>query len=148
MSAGALGGGAFAYLKPIDFCKETVQVFKGKHEDVAPLLGQWLDVLELTGLHQIGYLAVTVSSYIGNMFLRLDVDGIVHDFEITGGSGGTPIISNTNSTNAGGLSNLTFKDYCKMSYQVNTSADGASANYDRSVTVSARYVPAVVESVS
>ncbi|MBY8291033.1 hypothetical protein KW537_12070 [Vibrio fluvialis] len=147
MSAGALGGGAFAYLKPVDFCAESIQVFKGKHEDVAPLLGQWLDVLELTGLHQIGYLSVTASSYISSMHLRLDVDGIVHDFSITS-SGGTPIISNTNVTHDGALTHLTFKDYCKVSYQVNTSADGSAAGYDRSVTVSARYVPAVVESVS
>ncbi|HAS6054716.1 TPA: hypothetical protein I7122_18455 [Vibrio vulnificus] len=148
MSAGQIGASGFSYLKPVDFCQINQDVFRGRDADLQPLLGQWLEVFNLEGLHRIGYLSITTSSYISAMTLKLDVDGIVHDFDITVGSGSTAIISQTNTSSDGGLVELIFKKHCKATFQINGSSGGSAENYERYVKVLCRYVPAVVETAS
>lgn len=147
MSAGQLGGGTFAYLKPIDFCDASGKAFKGIDEELQPLLGQWIDCFELTGLHKIGYLNISTTSYVSDVVMRLDVDGVIHDFSLSVGYSNA-IISKTNATNDGALDELIFKDYCKVSIKIGGSAGGSSSNTNREVNYVCRYVPAVVESVS
>ncbi|HAS8440048.1 TPA: hypothetical protein I7740_05005 [Vibrio vulnificus] len=147
MSAGALGGGAFAYLKPIDVVVSSMSVSKTPPE-IDP--EEWIPVLDLQGAFYIRSLVLTSSNYLESS-IRLEWDGKTEQYtETQGGANSTESILVVGESHTAYTKKLYKELIIKDSLKVwlNISRSSSQAHEVRSASISYNYSPVVVETLS
>ncbi|EJA3101989.1 hypothetical protein [Vibrio vulnificus] len=147
MSAGALGGGAFAYLKPIDVVVSSMSVSKTPPE-IDP--EEWIPVLDLQGAFYIRSLVLTSDNALEST-IRIEWDGKTEQYtEKQSGANNSESILVVGESHTAYTKKLYKELIIKDSLKVwlNISKSSTAEHYSRAATVSYNYSPVVVETLS
>ncbi|EOW9266666.1 TPA: hypothetical protein PX805_001030 [Vibrio cholerae] len=150
-SAGALGGGAFSYLNPIDVVLGKFSISKTKPE-VEASADEWNLALELSGVHYIRLLTLTSDNYLEST-IRIERDGKTEEFtEAQGGANSSETVTvvgeaTSNYTINRYYKELIVKDSLKVWLNI-SKCSGTDINTRRTAYVSYNYSPVVVETLS
>ena len=149
MSAGVLGGGSFAYLKPVDIVVDSFGIAKTKPEvEAAP--DEWHLVLDLSGVHYIRNLSLSSSNYLEST-IRIEWDGKTEEYtEKQGGSNSSETIVIVGEATASYSTKRFYKELIvkdRMKVWLNISKCSGDDYNTRSASVGYNYCPVVVETL-
>ncbi|HAS6052214.1 TPA: hypothetical protein RQK83_000389 [Vibrio vulnificus] len=146
MSAGALGGGAFSYLKPIDVIFSSMSVRKTPPE-IDP--EEWIPVLDLQGAFYIRKLVLTSDNRLEST-IRIEWDGKTEQYtETQGGSNSSESIIVVGEAQSA-YTNMLYKELIikgSLKVWLNISKSSAEVYDARTATISYNYSPVVVETL-
>ncbi|EKQ3696060.1 hypothetical protein QRC94_003765 [Vibrio vulnificus] len=150
MSAGALGGGAFSYLNPIDIVVDNFSLSQTKPE-VEASSDVWHLVLDLSGMYYIRRLTLTSDNYLEST-IRIERDGKTEEFtEKQGGANSSETLTvvgeaTSSYTTRRYYNELIVKDSLKVWLNV-SKCSGDNTYTARTASVGYNYCPVVVETL-